>query len=183
MTDIEFRSDMRVGYADPPSGERWAALPSNARYEVSDWGRIRNAATGAVKRCPIGVRGGYPMAQLWTGERNLSRPIHALVMESFEGPRPSGAEIRHLNGNPLDNRLSNLRYGTKSENMLDAVRHGTHPQASKVLCKRGHPLSAENVYVNGGRRQCRTCKRAVDAASARARRKAKKMESDSGNLV
>ena len=182
MTEIEFRSDLRVGHVDTQGAERWVTLPSNARYEVSDQGRIRNAETGAVKRCPIGTRGGYPMAQLWTGERNLSRPIHALVLESFEGPRPSGAEIRHLNGNPLDNRLSNLRYGTKSENMLDAVRHGTHPQASKTHCKRGHPLSADDVYVYGGRRQCRACRRELDAGRARERRM-KKMEGDSGDLV
>lgn len=48
-----------------------------------------------------------------------------LVMLAFVGPRPDGLDVCHGNGNPADNRLENLRYGTRSENMRDALRHGT----------------------------------------------------------
>jgi DNA invertase Pin-like site-specific DNA recombinase len=33
---------------------------------------------------------------------------------------------RHLDGNKLNNNLSNLKYGTQLENNQDAVKHGTH---------------------------------------------------------
>lgn len=35
-------------------------------------------------------------------------------------------ECRHINGDSLDNRSANLAWGTHSENVPDAVKHGTH---------------------------------------------------------
>jgi len=46
-------------------------------------------------------------------------------MLAFFGPPPKGIQVRHLNGNPKDNRLENLAYGTRSDNAKDAIRHGT----------------------------------------------------------
>lgn len=42
--------------------------------------------------------------------------IHQIVLEAFCGPCPDGMEVLHGNGIRTDNRLSNLRYGTRSEN-------------------------------------------------------------------
>lgn len=51
--------------------------------------------------------------------------IHRLVLLAFVGPCPEGMEACHNNGRPEDNRLSNLRWGTRSENHLDKRKHGT----------------------------------------------------------
>jgi len=76
------------------------------------------------------------------------RYVHQLVLEAFAGPCPAGQEVRHRNGRADDNRLENLHYGTRSANTLDKVAHGTHPQASKTRCKRGHEFTAENTLPN-----------------------------------
>ena len=52
------------------------------------------------------------------------KPVHQLVMLAFVGPAPEGMEVRHLNGNPTDNRLINLKYGTRRENILDYIYQG-----------------------------------------------------------
>ena len=52
-------------------------------------------------------------------------PVHKLVLQAFRGYRPDNYVCRHLNGNCLDNRLVNLKWGTQKENMLDSIKHGT----------------------------------------------------------
>lgn len=57
------------------------------------------------------------------GRRN-SQCVHKLVLTAFVGPAPDGCECLHINGDPSDNRLQNLRWGTRSENIKDKTRHG-----------------------------------------------------------
>jgi len=51
--------------------------------------------------------------------------IHRAVLETFVGPCPEGMECRHLDGNPKNNRLENLCWGTRSEIQKDSVRLGS----------------------------------------------------------
>ena len=39
---------------------------------------------------------------------------------------PEGMEVCHQDGDRKNNRPENLRYGTRSDNVIDAIRHGTH---------------------------------------------------------
>jgi len=50
--------------------------------------------------------------------------VNQLVMLAFAGEPPSGCCVLHNNGDPADNRLSNLRYDTQSENVIDVFRQG-----------------------------------------------------------
>jgi hypothetical protein len=141
-------------------------------YEVSSLGRVR----GRTRR---GHRGdvmspqpnsqGYLRVMLRRAPKWQHRFVHHLVIEAFTGPRPPGAIIRHLDGDHLNNAASNLAYGTRSENALDATRHGHNRNALKTHCPRGHPYAGANLQIrvlpNGGYggRSCRTCgKRASD---------------------
>jgi len=45
-------------------------------------------------------------------------------MKTFIGEPPEEMEVLHKNGNPADNRLENLRYGTRTENILDVYKQG-----------------------------------------------------------
>lgn len=89
--------------------------------------------------------------------------VHALVLLAFVGPRPAGMQqICHGNGDGTDNRLSNLRYGSASDNTLDMVRHGVHNNARKTHCPKRHAFDEANTVLNSkGYRECLTCKRAA----------------------
>lgn len=108
---------------------RWRPIPGFPRYWVSDDGKVWSAykaerGKGGIKATVLNF--GYPVVTLDMGGKHYARRVHALVLLAFVGPRPEGMDIRHLDGDRTNANLSNLRYGTRSENVRDAIKHGTH---------------------------------------------------------
>ena len=98
--------------------------PFEARYEASSLGRIRHRKFKRILAdCPSG-RTPYRQVTIYNGGRNVHVLVHRAVLEAFVGACPTGCESRHLNGDPADNRLLNLAWGTKQENESDRLRHG-----------------------------------------------------------
>jgi len=112
---------------------------------------------------------GYRRLALW-GDSNEATYVlsHRVVLEAFVGPCPDGLVTRHLDGVKLNNRLSNLTYGTYTENNLDILRHGNNRNWNKTHCANGHPYDEVNTYWrkrDGYRhRQCRKCMAAQQRA-------------------
>lgn len=52
------------------------------------------------------------------------KSVHRLMLKTFVGPCPFGHETAHGNGIRADNRIENLRWATKKENMIDRAAHG-----------------------------------------------------------
>lgn len=119
--------------------ENWRPIPGWDGYEASDLGRVRSL--DRIIRFKDG-RNAHMKGRL------LSLRLHV------------GTPYRRVG---LSQGLSNLKYGTKSENNFDQVAHGTHTEANRTHCPKGHPYSGENLYVcPKGRRNCRACKREVN---------------------
>jgi len=62
--------------------------------------------------------------------RGCSRLVHHLVLEAFVGEKPANCECLHKNGNPKDNRLENLHWGTRAQNIRDNKWHGKYRKLS-----------------------------------------------------
>lgn len=140
-------------------------------YEISSDGRVRSlnrwiTYRNGVRRSykgqdlsPTLTRYGYHLININICNVSLKRTAHSLVMETFVGPRPTGFDIRHLDGDKIHNCVNNLVYGSRSENILDAVQHGTHRQTRKMHCDSGHALTEENIYWSKTGRCCRECRK------------------------
>jgi hypothetical protein len=103
---------------------------------------------------------GYLDVELYRGDgTHPRRRIHNLMLEAFVGPRPDGAFGLHADDNPGNNTLPNLRWGSRSQNLLDMVTNGRHWNARKTHCKWGHPFEGDNLRRAGRKRICRSCKR------------------------
>lgn len=111
----------------------WRDIPGWP-YEASSDGDIRNKRTGRILR-PDESKG-YLRVTLSFGGISQRFQINRLVCEAFHGPAPSEQDqARHWNGNSLDNRESNLSWGTRSDNEQDKRRHGTYQSGE------GNPFS------------------------------------------
>ena len=77
----------------------------------------------------------------------------------------------HWDDDPTHNRLSNLYWGSHSENQYDKVRNGNHHNANKTHCPYEHEYTPENTRVVDGRRYCVTCVRKRNREAEAARRK------------
>lgn len=79
-----------------------------------------------------------------TSARKIMRQVgvHRLVCWAFIGPQAEDIEVRHINGNGLDNRIENLCYGTKSDNMRDAIEDRTFSMSEWHPCAK---LTKEQV--------------------------------------
>jgi hypothetical protein len=102
--------------------ETWQPLP-NTKYQISSSGLVKSPS-GQILQGQITAKG-YRRFTIYESGVASSRSGHSLVMEAFVGPRPKGMIIRHIDGNPTNNRLSNLQYGTHSQNESDKRTHGT----------------------------------------------------------
>lgn len=138
--------------------EHWKpVLGYESFYEVSDQGRVRSLDREVPHRKSGFLRlrgrvlvengshaGGYRQVMLSNGGKLVARKIHRLVLESFVGPKPEGAEARHVDGNPANNRLTNLCWGTHAENEKDKRLHGTDPAGER---HGGAKLTAQDVLA------------------------------------
>lgn len=107
-------------------------------YSVSNCGRIRsdrntsNTFKGKMLMDRL-TQNGYCLVNLFIGhgKKGRNKRIHCLVAEAFIGPRPLRHDVNHKDGNKRNNRLTNLEYITRSENMLHAVKNGCHKIGSQ----------------------------------------------------
>ena len=164
--------------------ERWMSVPGwEGYYEVSDTGRARSVPreilvktktpymrkSPGVTLVPYLDRDGYETLHFSRDGKRVGVKVHRLVAEAFLGPEPEGKPlVLHSDGNPGNNRVSNLRWGNQSENLMDAIAHGTHRSVKQTHCAQGHEYTPGNTLTRGirGNRRCRECHR-LDRQRAR----------------
>lgn len=125
--------------------EVWKWIPKfEGLYKVSNLGNVKSVDRIVVYRVgsPRHLKGvpikthrnksGHLTCKLSKKAKTRTYLIHYLVMLAFVGERPPGKEIRHLNGKPDYNKLYNLKYGTRLENVEDSIRHGTKVKGERV---------------------------------------------------
>jgi hypothetical protein len=155
---------------DVLADEEWRPAVGFGGYLVSSFGRVFSSRSGGGRllRGHPGRKGYWRVKLTRDDGPPVDRCVHKMVAEAFHGPCPPGHQVRHLDGNHLNNRARNLAYGTASRNILDQVEHGRHNMASKTHCPQGHPYNEENTYVFGdGARRCVTCRRAQQVSQRR----------------
>lgn len=120
--------------------ECWKDIPEfEGYYQVSDLGRVRSVDRHIPNSRGVGTRlmrgkilsprvmepYGHLLVLLSMGSKRWTKCVHRLVLLTFIGPCPPGQESCHNDGKSSHNHLTNLRWDTHTNNMLDTRKHGT----------------------------------------------------------
>ncbi len=119
------------------SDPTWKEVPFANGYDVSTAGGVRSRRKwgGHVVGVEVEPRelstktdkDGYAIVTLSIGYQCRPKQfrVHRLVALTFLGQPPTPQhEVRHLDGNPSNNALTNIAWGTRKQNGEDKVRHG-----------------------------------------------------------
>ena len=128
------------------------------RYEVGKDGSVWSLnyqRTGQRKKKQPSVHNkhDYLLVTLYKDGSEKARLVHQLVLNAYL-PKPSeDLEVLHINSVPADNRLENLAWGTRKENMND-------PHLKRLMSEAltNHPdLSVPVLCVETGEVYLSTC--------------------------
>jgi hypothetical protein len=149
----------------------WRDIPGyEGLYQVSDDGQVNSLgrvvdkgrwgiAHFAPRILKQSLTAGYPTVDLYRDRKQTQVFVHRLVAQVFLADTYfEGAITLHGDGNRTNNVVTNLRWGTYSDNNRDKTRHGTDHNASKTHCPQKHEYTPENTYIRqDGSRRCRRC--------------------------
>lgn len=109
------------------SPETWRPVVGfEGDYEVSDHGNLRSLKYGKVRPLRTYLWGpGYLYCQLSKDGKSSPFSVHRLVALAFLGmPDGDRDEINHIDGDKLNNHVSNLEWCTRLQNMRHASAMG-----------------------------------------------------------
>ena len=123
------------------TAEAWKPIPGFEKYyEASTAGRVRSldrivifAASERQGEHTKWLRGkilrrsftkGYPCVSLYVGSVRTQKMVHAIIADTFLGPRPPGALACHRSGIREECHVDNIYWGTPQDNADDRIRHG-----------------------------------------------------------
>jgi hypothetical protein len=112
----------QADYLDIPGFLGYRAGSDGTIWSSHAWRSFREGEWRELRPSPLRE---YLRVGLRRDGKIYTRTIHSLVMQAFLGRRPDGLDVCHYDGNPHNNRLSNLRWGTDFDNTADKRRHGT----------------------------------------------------------
>lgn len=124
---------------------KYKKIPEFPGYKIGDdgtvWSKWRTSPKGRFKKTYRELkqsfskkknRKKYHYLNLTNKDGKTSTyRVHRLVLLAFCGPCPQGKESRHLDGNPHNNKLENLQWGTPEENREDIRKHGTYKKGKE----------------------------------------------------
>lgn len=92
-------------------------------YEISSDGQVMRCLTKKILKPGVATIG-YLVVSLWKNNKGKTHYIHRLIAEHFIDNPMNLATVNHIDGNKLNNEISNLEWSSYSENNKHAYDTG-----------------------------------------------------------
>lgn len=90
-------------------------------YEISNLGNVRNIKTDKII-LTNSIRSGYKSFTVHVKNKTYAYKVHRLVAQAFiPNDDPKKKFVNHIDGNKLNNKVTNLEWVTPSENVQHAI--------------------------------------------------------------
>jgi hypothetical protein len=89
-------------------------------YAVSNFGRVKSLRSNKIMNATINSRG-YPQVNLKVNGNRKCMRVHTLVAETFIPNPENKPQIDHIDTDPTNNHVSNLKWVTMKENMNNSI--------------------------------------------------------------
>ena len=128
----------------------WLPVKGFPKYEINQYGEIRNRRTGHIKQ-PQTDSWGYQQVSLHddTPKKNHRKTVHRLLATTFFDGDHEGFQVNHIDGNKQNNFLGNLEFVTGSENVQHAYDTGIRkPSGGRGPLTKIKIVETGDVYDN-----------------------------------
>jgi hypothetical protein len=103
--------------------EQWKIISENNNYSISDMGNVKNNKRNILLKT-YDNKGGYTIVSLCKDSKQKSYTVHRLVAKAFLVNPKNKEQVNHINNIRNDNRVKNLEWNTRKENMQHALKQG-----------------------------------------------------------
>ena len=130
--------------------EVWRQIERYPNYDASSEGRIRNRKTGRILKTNTSETG-YERLSLSKNSRQTTERVHRIIADTF------------IDGDKSNNRIDNLEFCTRQENIQHAFRtglsHGSRKKAVRII-ETGEEFDSTNecaIAIGADRTQIKDC--------------------------
>ena len=114
--------------------EIWRDIDGFPGYQVSNYGNVIGLRGNVLKWC-FCPGSDYPKITLCKNGKHVDKRINILVATAFLDNPDNLPIVMHMDNDPINNYVGNLKWGTYSENaqyMFDCERHRRSPQRETI---------------------------------------------------
>jgi hypothetical protein len=126
--------------------EIWKDIPEyEGIYQASTFGRIRTVEGKITHSVRHGIRhwksrilkgrGNQPegaRVSLWKDKQSKDFLVARLVARTFLGEPPEGFTVNHIDGNRFNNRVNNLEWLSRADNIRHGFETGLYPTQKNI---------------------------------------------------